>query len=140
MDVYVDLVNPKKGGFFISVSQGKESISFDYTTKGHRVVKQVLLKHTKTKEKPTLSWKTLRVLDGIPKGIHNVDWIDRGNIDIINGDVYKTVWEKPLPNKIKRDLLYMVEKIYKARGRLNSIRNILADLDTYLSMLMKKYK
>ncbi len=51
MDMWIEIdYNPSPcDSFFISVSiNNKEAISFDYTTKGNRVIKQVLIKKMKT--------------------------------------------------------------------------------------------
>ena len=139
MDVCVDLLDPRSGMFFISVQLGRYSLSFDYTTKAHRVLKQVWVKKVKTKEKPSGTWETLRILDGKPKGTTKVTWIDKGEVDIANGNAYEKVWEKPMPIRLKNDLLAFSSNIYKNKDNLKEIKPILMKLDFYAKRLVEKY-
>jgi hypothetical protein len=88
--------------FFISAGlSDTEAISFDWTSKGHRVIKQVLRENNSGEsaktDKKDGSWEVILLKDGQFIKKYKVDWTDKGKIDEVNGEVWETVWEKPLP-------------------------------------------
>ena len=93
MNIEVDYCpTSKRKHFFISVGLNeKEAISFDYTTKGHRVVKQVLVEQKSQEEaieqygEVTAEWDTIVLKDGKFVQKYHTKWIDRGKLDTVNG-------------------------------------------------------
>lgn len=80
--------------FFISVGlNDKEALSFDYTTKGHRVIKQILIERKKAgvqnfdKKEISGGWDVIELKDGKFVHKYHVDWVDKGKIDEINDEV-----------------------------------------------------
>ena len=75
MKIEVDCGNNTEPGksFFISVGLNKkEAISFDYTYKGHRVIKQILIK--KVKVKPKNKRTRLTIHRGKPN-VYTNEWV-----------------------------------------------------------------
>jgi len=108
MKVEIDYNPTPRKGFFISVSlSDKEAISFDYTTKAHRIVKQILVskKPFPKNRKPTSEWDTLIFKHKKFVKEYHVKWIDQGKKDWCNDEVWETVWEKPISLSLKRKLL-----------------------------------
>jgi hypothetical protein len=144
MEIRIDLL-PRKDGFFISAGSGREVISFDHTSKGHRILKQRFAGYTKCKEKqsmekPDKTWQTLRLVDGVPKELIEEKWFDRGESDIVNGEMWDTVWEKPLPAPVRGRLSGMSLEIYRNRKDLRRIKPLLKEFDKYVSELVERYK
>ena len=143
MEIYVDLL-PKQKGFFISVGSGREVISFDYTTKGHRIIKQGLVGHVKAKKRslsrPKLVWQTLKLSNGKPWGIEDVKWFDRGKFDISNDEIWKTLWAKPMPARIRLRMQEFSSEIYRNRGDMRSVAPMLKEFDVYVSKVIKRYE
>jgi len=128
--------------FFFSIElSDTESIAFDYTFARHRVMKQVLVGQSQSIEKPTKTWETLRVVDGKFMGKHRVEWIDRREKSeaIINGNIWRTAWEKPLPKNIKDKLLSFSSKIYSHKNNLSVLEGLFKDLDEYIAQTIDKY-
>lgn len=144
MYIEVDYNPSPAGTFFISAGLNQiEAISFDYTTKGHRVIKQVLAK-TKTKEEtekePHKSggWDVIVLKDGKFIKKYHVDWTDRGRFDEVNDEIWETVWEKPLPDSDKEKLLKYSHFISDNYEHLN--KDEMAIFEVYINELIERYK
>ena len=113
MNIEVDYNPTPKTSYFISIGLNKkEAISFDNTTKGYRIIKQVLIENKPIKKsiaehgEITGEWDVI-VLDNskfIKK--YHVKWIDRDKLDIVNNEHWETVWEKPLDKGVHEKLFY----------------------------------
>lgn len=94
--------------FFISVSvNDEEAISFDHTTKAHRVIKQVVVDSKPFPDDRAASseWDVLVLKDGkFVKKYHN-KWIDLGERDWCNNKIWKTVKEQQISNELAECLL-----------------------------------
>ena len=109
MNIEIDYNPSPKRMFFISVElDKKEAISFDYTIKGHRVIKQILIdnKSFPKNKKPTSEWDALVINNGKLKKKYHVKWIDIGKRDWVNNEIWETVWIKHLPKKLAPELLH----------------------------------
>jgi len=51
-------------------------------------------------------WKTLVINNGKFVKSYNVLWIDYDNLDIINGEIWETIWEKLIDDNLDKKLLY----------------------------------
>ncbi len=143
MYIEVDYNPSPADTFFISAGlNNTEAISFDYTTKGHRVIKQVLTK-IKTKEEiekePHKSggWDTLVLKDGEFIKKYHVEWTDKGKFDEVNDEVWETVWEKPLPDSDKKKLLEYSHLISDNYEHLNE--DEMANFEGYMKDLVEQY-
>lgn len=136
MDLYIDLLDPKDG-FFISVAFGNDYISFDGTMKGKRIIKQAFMEKVDSEEPATASWDTLHVVDGMIGDTEHVDWVDKGEHDMINGELYKMLWEKPLPDEVYAKLLAFSTTIYNSDRSQQALGQFLKDLDSYVSELVQ---
>lgn len=108
MNIEVDYNPSPSNQFFISVSLNKkEAVSFDYTSKGHRVIKQVLVdkKPFPENEKISGEWDTLIVEDRKLIKKHHVKWIDLDKRDWCNEEIWETVVEKSILEELKDELL-----------------------------------
>ena len=113
MNIEVDYNPTPRTSYFISVGLNeKEAISFDNTTKGYRVIKQVLIEK-KPLEKSiaehgeiTGEWDVIVLEDSKFVKKYHVKWIDRDILDTVNNETWETVWEKPLDKKVHEKLLY----------------------------------
>ena len=108
MDIEIDYNPSPSKHFFISVGLNKkEAISFDYTSKGHRVIKQVLIdkRPFPKNKKPTSEWDALVIKNGKFQKRYHVKWLDAGSIDQVNNETWETVWRKPISKAAKDKLL-----------------------------------
>lgn len=109
MNVEIDYNPSPKKCFFISVGiNEKEAISFDYTIKGHRIIKQVLVekKPFPADKKPTSEWDALIIEEGKFKKRYHVRWIDLDNKDWVNNEIWETVWINPISPSLAKKLLH----------------------------------
>jgi len=119
MDIEVDYNPTPSKMFFISVAlNDKEAISFDYTTKAHRVIKQVLVekKPFPRNKKISSEWDALVLKDRKFVRRYHVKWIDMAKKDWVNNEIWETVWEKPIPKKLKDKLMtysHLISDNYK---------------------------
>lgn len=147
MDIEVDCcVTSEREHYFISVSlNSKEAISFDNTLKGYRVIKQVLIK------KESLSnsikkygsvvgkWDTIVLKNNKLARIKHNKWIDNGKIDIVNGEIWETIWEKPLNEKINKKLLYYSRLISDNYKKLDQFSNEMKNFEKFIQELVIKF-
>ena len=104
----------------IELNNKGDGISFDNTLKGHRILKQVNVGEYKDDEPATEEWNTYSFVDGeFDKMIHE-KWIDRGKEDIINGIIYRQVWEISTPKEIDDMLLDFNKFLWKYKNDLKS--------------------
>lgn len=137
----------KRKHYFISVSLNKnEAISFDHTTKGRRIVKQRMMKKEPFKKmvkkygKVNGEWDTIIIKDRKFVKKYHVKWIDCDKIDIINDDVWETIWEEKLKNDIDSKLLYYSRLISDNYNNLSGFFKELLDFEKLLSEEIAKYK
>jgi len=109
MQIHIDYNPTPKDHFFISLQlNDKEIISFDNTIKGHRIIKQVFseYKDFPKNAKFDSEWKTIVIENGKFVREYPVQWIDLDKKDWLNGEVWETVWEKPISQNLTEKLLY----------------------------------
>jgi len=108
MEIEVDYNPTPSTSFFISVSlNNTEAISFDYTTKAHRVIKQVLIdkKPFPDNQQITSEWDSLVLKDGKFVQKYHVRWIDMDKQDWCNDEIWETVKELPISKGLTEVLL-----------------------------------
>jgi len=114
MEIEVDYNPSPSKIFFISVSlNDKEAISFDHTTKAHRIVKQILKEKKKFPANAKISgeWDALVLKDGKSLKRYHVRWIDQGKEDWCNNEIWKMKWAKPMSKNLADKLLKYSEYI-----------------------------
>ena len=136
MKIGIDLIPPKEG-YFISVETSEtESICFNNTFDNNEIKKQKLVGERYSNEDPRDSWVTLDVVDGEPVEKREVEWIDEGDIAIINNKAWKTVERVDMPREIHDKLVDLTSRIYMNREELDSVKRELEELDKFLSERM----
>ena len=108
MEIEVDYNPSPSKMFFISVAlNNKEAISFDNTTKAHRVVKQILVEKRKFPKNAKIDgeWDALVLKKGEFKRKYHVKWIDQGKKDWCNNEVWEMVLAKPMLKNLTEKLL-----------------------------------
>jgi hypothetical protein len=107
MEIEIDYNPTPAKFFFISVSlNDKEAISFDYTYKGYRVIKQRLVeKKPFPNKKSTSEWDTLVLRNGKFVKKYHVKWIDLDKKDWCNDEIWETIWEKPISGELADKLM-----------------------------------
>jgi len=148
MNIEVDYCpTSKRKHFFISVGLNeKEAISFDYTTKGHRVIKQVLVEQKSQKEaveqygEITAEWDTIVLKDGKFVQKYHTKWIDRDKLDTVNGETWETVWEKPISNKVAEKLLHYSHLVSDNYGELDKFSKEMKEFEKFVSKEIAKYR
>ena len=122
--------------FFISVAtnQSDEYLSFDWTTKGHRVMIQRLTKTNVTAldRKPNAEWDTLIIENGrLMEKQHNV-WYDLGKNDLIDGENWEQTKEWPLDKSTAKKFLSYSNLIRANQEHLKKIESKLKALETLI--------
>lgn len=139
MEIEVDYNPSPSRTFFVSVGLNEtEAISFDYTTKGHRIIKQVLVKKGKAtalekKGKPTAEWDAIVLHDTRFVKKYHVVWYDRNKEDLVNDELWKIVWEKPMPTQLRNQLLKYSQLISDNYERLDKFSDTLKEFENLLS-------
>lgn len=138
MQIHIDYNPTPKNHFFISLQlNDKEVISFDNTIKGHRIIKQVFSEY-KTFPKDAKfdsEWKTIVIENGKFVREYRVQWIDLDKKDWLNGEVWETVWEKPISKELTEKLLHYSQLIsdnYKILDKFSS------DLEKFEQLLVEE--
>ncbi|MDD5043456.1 MAG: hypothetical protein PHD51_02170 [Patescibacteria group bacterium] len=142
MDIEVDYNPTPSTMFFISVSVNeKEAISFDYTTKAHRVVKQVLIdKKPFPADRPISSeWDALVLKDGKFIQKYHVKWINMGKQDWCNDEIWETVKEQLISDELSKKLLNYSRIISDNYGNLHKFSNEMKSFEQLLSKEMAKF-
>jgi hypothetical protein len=109
MNIEIDYNPSPSSFFFISIpTSTTEAISFDNTVKGHRVVKQLLVekKFFPLDTLVSSEWDTIVLEDGKFVKKYHVRWIDMGELDWCNDEVWKTVFEQPILEDLSSKLLH----------------------------------
>jgi len=107
--------------FSIELNNNKDSISFDNTLKGHRILKQINLGEIDTStENIKQEWDIYHFVNGQFREIIHEKWIDKGQDDVINGTLFRQVWEIEMPKKIDQMLLDLNNFLWKKRENLGS--------------------
>jgi hypothetical protein len=122
--LYGNILSPKtKDKYFFTIELNKkgDSISFDNTIKGHRILKQINAgKFDMSKGKIKEEWEMYHFINGkLIEKIHE-KWIDKGKEDIINGIIWKQIWEIPTPKEIDKRLIQLNNFLWKNKQNLNS--------------------
>lgn len=127
--------------FFISISLNpKEAVSFDCTSKGHRVIKQVLVEKKKFPvNKPVTSqWTTLVIKDGKFIKKYQVKWLDMNDQDWCNNEIWQTIARQPISQASANKLLAYSQLICDNYQHLNKIIKDYQAFETLLAKEMKK--
>ncbi|MBI5065132.1 hypothetical protein HZA97_02740 [Candidatus Woesearchaeota archaeon] len=114
MQIHVDCNPSPKDHFFISAHlSDKVAISFDNTIKGNRLIKQVYVgyKPFPKKAKFNSEWNTIVLENEKFVREYRVQWIDQDKLDWLNGEIWETVWEKPISPELTKKLLYFSQLI-----------------------------
>ncbi len=143
MNIEIDY-NPssdKRNHFFISIEiDCKTAISFDWTVKGHRVIKQVLIEKKAFPKnlKPTAEWKTIVLEDRKFVKIYSAKWIDLDQKDWVNGNVWETAWEKPITKELAKKLLYYSQLFSDNYQDLSNLSEKLKNFEKLISKEVAK--
>lgn len=142
MNIEIDYNPAPSDSYFISVSLNEtDAVSFDYTSKGYRILKQVLIDHKvmKDDQKITSEWDALVIENGKFVKRYHVKWIDMDRKDWVNDEIWETVAEKPLPSEIKNKLLMYSQLISDRYEDLNTIKKEMDDFQALLKTEVNKF-
>lgn len=122
--LYCNIIPPRsrdKYFFTIELNRQGDGISFDNTLKGHRILKQVNEGKIDTADEAVKEeWDVFHFVDGKFKETIHEKWVDKGEDDVINGTIYRRVWEVRTPEDIDKRLLQLNDFLWKNRRHLNS--------------------
>ncbi|MCK4650504.1 hypothetical protein KAT36_04720 [Candidatus Pacearchaeota archaeon] len=122
--LYGNIMPPKgkdKYFFTLRLNENGDGISFDNTIKGHRILKQINAGKINTAEKKIREeWDTYYFIDGKFEELIHEKWLDEGTDDIINGTIYRQVWEIKTPAKIDEILISLNNLLWKNKENLES--------------------
>src|SRR3989339_102272 len=118
MEIEIDYCpTSEREHYFVFVGLNEnEAISFDHTLKGCRVINNG--KFVKS---------------------YNVLWIDYDNLDVINGEIWETVWEKLIDDNLDKKLLYYSRLICDNYLNLDKFSNEIIKFEKLLSNEIKKF-
>lgn len=129
--------------YFVSVGlNDKEWISFDNTTKGFRVMKQVLIdKRFKPLEEISGEWNDIILKDGKFIGRNHCIWYDYDKFDVVNGETWETVWTKPITKEVHKKILHYSRFIADHLDELNDkYTKELSEFEDFIAEVMEEYK
>ena len=142
MDIEIDYNPSPKETFFVSVGMSdKEAISFDYTSKGHRIIKQVLIdkKPFPKDKKPTAEWDAIVINNRKLVKKYHVKWIDMDKKDLVNNEIWETVWSKPISKGLKDKLLYYSQLFSDNYKHLDKFSKEFKEFEDLISKEISKY-
>lgn len=135
MEIEIDYNPTPSEMFFISVPLGdKKAVSFDYTTKAYRIIKQVLAekKPFPKNRKVDGEWDALVIKDGKLAEKYHVKWIDMGKRDWCNDEIWEAVEEKTMPKGLASKLLDYSRLISDNYKKLELISKDINELENLL--------
>jgi len=141
MEVHVDYNPSPKNHFFISVHlNDKKAISFDKTIKGHRMIKQVFNEYKAFPDNSMFDseWNTIVIKDRKFVQEYHVQWIDKDKLDWLNGEIWETVWEKPISQELTNELLYYSQLISDNYKDLHKFSDEIKKFEILLAKEMAK--
>ena len=138
MEIHIDYNPSPKDHFFISIPlNDTECISFDHTIKGHRVVKQVFReKILQPAVNITSEWDTLVLKNREFTEKFHVRWIDMEKKDWLDGEVWETVWEKPIESELSEKLLHYSQLVSDHYDNLTPYIAEISEFEKLLSQQM----
>lgn len=145
MNIEVDYNPTPAKSFFVSVGlNDDEALSFDCTTKGCRVIKQVLVKQKSgvqnlDKKEISEGWDIIELKDGRFVKKYHVGWIDKGKIDEVNNEVWETVWSKVISDVMKDKLFYWSQFISDNYERLDNFNDQMLEFESYMQSLVDEF-
>jgi hypothetical protein len=142
MNLEIDYNPTPSKSYFISVSLNeKEAASFDYTSKGHRIIKQVLIDHKTMPKDQTITseWDALIIENGKFIKRYHVKWVDLNKIDWVNDEVWETVMRKSLSVETKDKLLYYSQLISDNYLKMDSISSEFKAFENILAKEISKF-
>lgn len=142
MEIEVDYNPSPSEMYFISVGlNDKEAISFDYTVKGHRIIKQKLVETKEFPEDKKISseWDVLVILDKKFVKKYHAKWIDMNKRDWVNNEIWETEWSKPISEDLENKLLNYSHLISDNYKYLEKFQKELTDFENLLSEEIAKY-
>ena len=124
LHLYGNIILPGgKDKYFFTIELNKkgDGISFDNTLKGHRILKQINIGRINMKnEFVKEEWDTYHFVDGKFREKIHEKWIDKGKDDVINGTIFRQVWEIPTPGWINKMLIKLNDFLWNSKDSLNS--------------------
>lgn len=141
MKLWIDESNGKS--FFVSVPtiNKDEDLSFDWTSKGNRILLQKLVgKNVKPPKnrKPDGEWDTLVIDNGqLVEKQHNV-WYDFGKNDLVDGGNWLQIAEWPLDNSVATRMLELAYVISKEQNNLFKVKNEVKELEEIVRQEVKQ--
>jgi len=141
MNLEIDYNPTPSNAFFISVEiTPKLAISFDYTLKGHRVIKQVLIEHKPfpKDKKPTAEWDALVINDAKFIKKYHVKWLDLDAKDWVNNDIWQTVLHQPIAKDAADKLLYYSQLVSDNYEHLSEFKKDYQGLEELLKIEINK--
>lgn len=138
MEIHVDYNPSPKDHFFISVHRNdNECISFDKTIKGHRMIKQIFREQRTFPENVVFDseWETLVISGGTFVREYHVQWVDQGSCDWLNGELWETVWEKPISQELTDGLLHYSQLV---SDHYKDLRKFFSEVKKFEQILSKE--
>ena len=142
MDIELGYNPTPSKSYFISIKlDDNEWISFDNTTKGFRVIKQVLTnKNFALPKDISGEWNDIVLKDGKFVRRNHCVWYDFDRFDIVNNETWETVWEKPISNEDNNLLLNFSRFVADHLENLSKYKNEMDNFEIVISGMVKKYQ
>ncbi|MDD4983689.1 MAG: hypothetical protein PHH82_02520 [Candidatus ainarchaeum sp.] len=124
-----------KNNYFISVKLNKkEWLSFDNTTKGHRIMKQVLkeIKEMPKGKKIDGKWEVLIIKNRKLIRKYKAKWIDLDKLDWVNNEIWETTKVKKISKTLSDKLLYYSRLVSDHYKELHKYNKELIELEALL--------
>jgi len=124
-----------KNNYFISVKLSKkEWLSFDNTTKGHRIMKQVLkeIKEMPNGKKIDGKWTVFIIKNRKLIGKYKAKWIDMDKLDWVNNEIWETVKVKKISKALSDKLLYYSRLVSDHYKELDKYKKEMKDFENLL--------
>ncbi|MFA6588206.1 MAG: hypothetical protein WCT08_03995 [Patescibacteria group bacterium] len=138
MEIHIDFNPSPKDHFFISVKlNNKVAISFDKTLKGHRIIKQIFRKYKAFPKNTKFNseWNTIILKNGKFLHEYHVLWVNLDKSDWLNGEIWETVWEKSISQKLSDNILHYSQLISDNYKDLHKISD---KIDMFEKLLSKE--
>lgn len=143
MEIEIDYNPTPSNSFFVSVGLNKrDAISFDYTTKGHRIMKQVLVDHKPFPIDQRLDgeWNVLVFANYELLKTYHVKWIDMDQRDWVNDEIWEITAEAPITADSAQQILQLSRRISDVYRDGHNCHADIQALEELLTPYVNKYK
>lgn len=143
MNIEIDYTPTPSDSYFVSVSlNDKEVISFDYTSKGERITKQILIRNERFPKDAKIDseWDELVIENGVFIKKYHAVWHDMDKLDWVNDEVWETTKESSISVDVRDKILVLAQKISDFYEDAEKLKRYCSELEEILRPEIERFE